>query len=343
MQIPNLENIKTSDFLKIAGIAVVVLIVIIFAVRLVKSSFSVITRESTASSGKMTPMYDVSSEAMGYGESGEMGLSVRNIADSIGIPPTPNNTIPGDDAEEYEVTEYNTSIETRNKDNVCAIFEDLKQLDYVIFESASAYDNGCYFRFKVKNENVGQVLDIIESMDPKDFSENTYTIKTLVDDYTSEVEILEKKKASIEETLESAVKAYDDITNIATRTQNAEALAKIIDSKIGIIERLTDKKININSQLERLARSKAEQLDRILYTNFYVNVTENKYIDVNNLKDSWKIAIKKFVRDINISIQDISVNLIAVLFSVVQYIIYFFILLFAVKYGWKIAKQVWRK
>lgn len=337
-------NLKASQILKIAGAALAVIVVLVFLFRISSSSFSVLTKKGVSgasSEGIMAPAYD-----MAYGSGGgETALSARNAADSgIIMPPVPGGrTIPGDDAEEYEVTSYDVAIETREKENTCGVFEDLKKKEYIIFENANDHDRGCYFRFKVKNDNVQEVLDVIDSMNPADFSENTYTIKKLVDDFTSEAEILENKKASIEKTLEDAIAAYDDITSIATRTQDAESLAKIIDSKIGIIERLTAKKIDITSQLERLARSKSEQLDRLLYTNFSVSVTEDKYIDVKNLKDSWKIAVKKFVRDINSAIQDVSLNLLASLFSALQYVIYFFIILFAAKYGWGIARKVWRK
>jgi hypothetical protein len=106
---------------------------------------------------------------------------------------------------------------------------------------------------------------------------------------------------------------------------------------------LTQERININAQLERLGRAKAEQLDRLDYTYFSVNVLENKFVDWQNLKDSWKMAIKSFVSDINKVMQDITINLIAFLFFAIQYVIYLFVVLIIVKYGWKLAKYIWKK
>src|SRR3989339_721006 len=162
----------------------------------------------------------------------------------------------------------------------------LKPREDVIFENASEYEKNCNYSFKVKRDSVKEILSIIESLDPKELNENTYTIKRLIEDYTRDV----------------------------------ENLAKIIDSKIRIIERLTQERININSQLERLNRSKAEQLDRLEYTYFRVYVFENKFIDREDLKDSWKTAIKSFVRDINKIAQDITINLAALLFLILEYI-----------------------
>jgi hypothetical protein len=140
-----------------------------------------------------------------------------------------------------------------------------------------------------------------------------------------------------------ALAAYDEISVIATRVQDASSLAKIIDSKINLIERLAQARININSQLDTISRSKAEQLDRLDYTYFHVNVSENKFIDGKNLKTSWELALKEFVRNTNQTLQDITINLVGLLLLVIQYLIYLLILLVVAKYGWKFAKRLWFK
>ena len=89
--------------------------------------------------------------------------------------------------------------------------------------------------------------------------------------------------------------------------------------------------------------SKADQLDRLEYAYFRVDIVENKFIDGQSLKDSWKAAIKEFVRDINGVAQDITINLVAFLFFALQYAVYFFILLVIVKYGWQSIKHIWKK
>jgi hypothetical protein len=351
MQFPNNLNLKPANIFKIAGLALVVIIVITLAFRLIGSSFKSLTPGSNGRSVvTQDAVFDMDDEEyamkdMGYGESsGSVGLSIRNvIAPEPSMPPMDNTATTGDDAEDFEVTEYGVNIETRHLEDTCKKVADLKSREDVIFENANEYERSCSYNFKVKHDSVDEILTIIEELDPKELNENTYTIKRLIDDYTSEVEILEKKMASIEETLNNAVSAYDDITDLATRTQDVESLAKIIDSKIRIIERLTQEKININAQLERINRSKAEQLDRLEYTYFNVRVVENKFIDGQNLKESWKVAVKSFVRDINTVAQDITINLVSLLFLILQYIIYLFIMLIIAKYGWKFAKNVWKK
>ena len=126
MQIPNPENIKSSQILKISGIAIVLIIILVFAVRLTSSSYSSITRKGISTSQSMG-MAGVAYDKNGNDYDGEeMALSVRNVAGSGIVPPRPN-TIPGDNAEEFEVTEYNASIESRDKNKICSVFEDLKK------------------------------------------------------------------------------------------------------------------------------------------------------------------------------------------------------------------------
>ena len=335
-------NLKTSTILKIAGLAIVAIIVVVFAFSLIGTSLKSLSGNQTSTRlFKGMPAYD---SAMTESAGVSMGLSARNVASAPSpiMPPNQNGTT-GDNAEEFEVTEYNANIETRQLDQTCAQVAGLKGKDYVIFENASEYDQGCNYVFKVKKINVAEILAVIKEMNPKDLVENTYTIKTLVDDYTSKIEILQKKLASIDETLKKAVAAYDEVGTLATKIQNVETLTKIINNKIDIIERLTQERININAQLEQIGRAKAQQLDRLEYTYFRVNILEDKFIDGENLADSWKAAVKEFVTNINKVIQDITVNLIAFLFVMLQYIIYLFILLFVVKYGWKLIKYIWKR
>lgn len=280
---------------------------------------------------------------MAYGKPAMVTLSSNNVRGSIVMPAPSQPTVPGTDAEDFEVKDYNATIESRNKDADCAEIMKLKKATYVIFENANDYDRGCNYTFKVEHAHVDEVLAVIKALDPKNLSESVYTIKQQLDDYTSEADILKLKLGSIDATLVSAVKAYDEITALAIKTQNSDSLAKIIDSRINLIERLTNERINVATQLERLSRSKGDQLDRLKYTYFNVSVSENKYVDGQVIRDSWKFAVKGFVYDMNSAIQGITINLISFVLTMLQYAIYFFILVMSLKYLWKGVKFIWNK
>lgn len=328
-----------KKYLKGTGITLLILI----ALSIVLPGLQSVSRELNLSTpqtllksspiGGNSPAYDSY-----YAEDAieEASLSVRNI-----MPGNPTST--GNLAEDFEIKEYTARIETNDKDVTCQIIADLKADEDIIFENANDNETGCRYNFKVKNERASEVLAIVNSLDPRDLNESTYTIKQTLDDYTSEIDILEAKKASIESTLQDALTAYDQVTTLASNSNDIETLAKVIDSKLATIEKLTQQQILVNEQLDRIQRSKQMQLDRIDYTYFYVNISENKYIDKDDIKDSWKLAVKSFVRDVNESLQGLTIGLIYLLVQILQYGIYLFILLFVVKHGWDYIQSFWKK
>jgi hypothetical protein len=286
--------------------------------------------------------YDSSYAPGGFTTSGAVGMPALSIRNILPVPPVFGG-VTGNTAEQFEVTEYNASIETGNIEKTCKDITDLKALSYVIFENSSDYHGGCSHTFKVEHTRASEILSRIEALHPENISENTYTIKRQIDDFTSQTEILENKQKSIDETLESALKAYDDITRLATRTEDTETLARIINNKIQIIERLTMEQVNIGSQLEQLARAKADQLDRLEYTFFTVSAHEDKYLDWDSIKDAWKNALHNLIFTINRALQDATVNFLAFLVSLLPYILYILVCIGIGKYAWKIVKGVWKR
>lgn len=342
------KKLKLFGGLKIVGIVfggLIVLAVIITVVGMV-SSFR--PRGAMVGSDFNSPgmykMADVAGEASSYGNSiapSSLSLSLRNIVGKE-APPAYNQTA-GNDAEDYEVTNYSASIRTRDLNNVCAQIAGLKSLDYVIFESANLYNQGCNYVFKVKIDRKEEILAVIKSLKPRDLTESSYTIKRQVDDFTSEIDILTKKRASIDETLGKAILSYDEVTNLAVQTKDVESLTKIIDNKLQLINRLATERISVNSELERLNRQKTDQLDRLAYNYFQITVVESKFIDGQAIKDSWRNAVKDFINNINKMAQNVTINLLSVVVVFVQIVFYFFILLLAVKYGWKLTKYLWKR
>ena len=341
-------NLTPKKALKAAGVVLAGLVVLAAVISLAAPSVRNAGSGLTYQLGLAPSSADMAMKSEAYAEmayDGAVGLSVRNVeaVPAIGLPspidPTP---VPGEDAEEYEVTSYSASIETRNAERDCAVLLGLKAREDVIFESASEHDRGCHVSFKIRRQSAPEILEIISGMDPKDLNESTYTIKRLVEDYTSELEILEGRLEAINKTLADAVAAYDDITRVASQTRDAEALAKIIDSKIQIIERLTNQRISVSAQMERLGRAKAEQMDRLAYTAWSVSVYENRFVDGEQIRDSWKAAVQNFVRTANGIVQGITVGLVALLLLAVQWAIYLLILVLMAKYGWQALVRIWK-
>lgn len=291
---------------------------------------------------------NVAPQAMDMGESygGSVATSRgKVVSGTTGIvaPYPPVYTPPaGDTSEEFEVTNYNASIETQNLEEACGKIFALKSRKDVIFQNSDENERNCNYSFKVTKEKANEVLDLLKSMDPKTLNENVYTIKKILESYDSQEVILKRKEEAIQATLKSATADYDAVAALARSTKDTESLTKIMNSKIDLIQRLTNESIQNNAQLEQLARDKAEQADQLVYTNFYVSIVEDTYVNGRDLKESWEQAVKDVVMTINTIAQTMTVGLVALAFMLIQYIIYFVILLFVAKYGWQFTKKVWR-
>ena len=281
--------------------------------------------------------------AMDYDDGGyaEEPMAERSYAGG-GIAPTINVSPTGSDAEDYEVREYNGSIKTRNIDETCGVIAQLKAKDYVIFENSDKNKDNCYYRFKVNKENNEEILAVIQNLDPEYFNANIRTIKGSIEHYESEVEILTKKLTSVEDTLRNAQSAYDEISKIATEQRDSETLAKIIDSKLNLIEKLTNERLSIKERIDRYNKSKADQMDRLDYTFYNINVYKDVLFDWKNIKDDWKREFKQMVQEINQTFQGLSLGLVMYLFKFVQIAIFFLISLFLVKIVWAFTKKIWK-
>ena len=259
--------------------------------------------------------------------------------------PPPEDPIfsPGADAEDFEVTTYSLKYETRELSRVCSAIADLKAFEHVIFESSNERDRSCSYTFKVTNERADEVVRALTALDPKELNENTRTIKRAIEVTISEQKILEQKLAVIDETLSSAIASYDKIAALATSTSDVENLTKIINLKITLIERLTQSRLSVRAQLDRIVKAAADQNDRLKFTFFKVQVIENVFVDGEQLKDTWKAATRAFVRNANDVVLNVSINLIVFMLVVLQYLLYLFLLLIIAKYAWVGAKYIWRK
>lgn len=244
--------------------------------------------------------------------------------------------------EDYEIKDYSADIKTSNKDEICADFSSLKSKDYVIFENSNNWDNSCYFRFKVLKENEKEIIAKIEGYKPEYFNVNIQTIKRQVENFETEIDILNKKLRSVEDTITEAQKSYDELMVLATEKQDTESLAKIVDSKLNLFNNLTNQRQDIRSKIQRYSRDKSLQLEKLKYSFFNVNVIANLIVDWKEIKNSWKYQVQEFVSDLNNIAQDLTVNLVNYIVRFFQVVVYFFISLFILKLVWFFTKKIWK-
>lgn len=322
---------------KVVGMVFLGIIALSVAIALVGFSFRTLLQTNQVSRNYMEDSvgYD-----MGYG--GVMSESVM-MSPKVAMPTTPGyDYSTGADAEDYEIKTYNATVKTRRLEKTCAVIADLKSRPEVIFENANQNENSCYYSFKVAKDSTEAILKVVESLKPEDLNENIRTIKGTVEFYDKQLEILDKKLKSIEETLDKAQSAYDEVAELATRKQDVESLSTIISNKLNLIEKLTNERMNVKEQIDRYTQNKADQLDRLNFSFFNVNIYKDLIFDWKEIKDSWKWELKAFVNNFNEVIQGISVNLVTYMIRFVQVALYFFISVFLLKFAWMATKRIWR-
>lgn len=322
---------------KIIGLVIAGIIVLTITISLISLSFKTVFYGGNS--------YDDNyyNEGLAQDISMSDSASIRSLSKQIILPPEPNQPTTGNTAEDFEIREHNGTIRTRQLEETCGKISELKKLDYVIFENANAGETSCYYNFKVKIENENEILEIIKALDPESFNTQIQTIKRIVDDYDSELDILNKKLASIETTLSDAQNAYDELQKLATEKEDVESLAKIIDSKLNLIDRLTQQRIEIRTEIDQFNKAKSEQLDRLNYAYFNLNIYEDLYIDIERIKQTWQSEIKSFVRNINDMLQNITINLVEYVLNFLLISVYFFISLILLKVVWVVTKKIWKR
>lgn len=256
--------------------------------------------------------------------------------------PVSTPAVVGSDAEDFEIKDYTVGIETRDKNEACSVIRNLKKQPAVIFEQSREYDAGCSYVFKVANKEAATILAFLEAQNPKTLEEQSYTIKSEITYYADEVAILENKLTSLDKTLTEAVASYESLSKLATEVGDVESLVKVIDSKLMMIERLTNARIEASNRLDAMSKAKAEALDKTTYTYFRVTVYESVFLDTEATLASWKSATQQFVRETNVLLQDITIGFVSFMLLLAKFALYLVVLLFVLRFGVRFVKQVWK-
>ncbi len=319
--------------LVLAGVVVVSIVIALFG-------FSIRTIFQTTQYGQGGE-YSDSAPYAGAG----LRMTKQGFATQADIAPMPpeGGYVTGTDAESYEVKTFSADVKTSHLEETCGKISALKPRADVIFETANVNDDNCNFSFKVKKEKEAEIVALIEGLKPDNLNANTQTIKGTIESFDKQLQILENKLASIEDTLTKSQRAYDEVTRLATAKQDVESLAKIIDSKLNLIERLSTQRIQVKQEIDQYKQGKSDELDRLNYSFFSVNILKDLIFDWKQIRDSWKFEMKAFVDNFNGVIQGISVNLLTYMIRFIQVAIYFFLSLFLLKYVWLATKKIWRR
>lgn len=306
--------------------------------------------------GKSAAMYDMAEYGgtSGVAESGRPAsarapaISAEDIASSYipmamssPEPPHDPSYVPGEDAEEFEIQSFTVAYETNQLSATCDAISALKPNQDVVFTYAQSGEKYCAYRFKVATLALPEVLGYLESLDPKELTQTTESVKRRIDDFMDRRAILTQNADAVEAVLTEAIDSFDALSMLAEREGNADALARSITKKIELIDQLRQRREHIRNQLDSLNRAEAELRDRLAFVTFAVSVREVVYIDRERMSDSWRAALQRFVTTTNDLMQKVTVGLVSFILYLAVFAVYGFILLLVLKFGWRFVRDMW--
>ncbi len=342
------ENWKSFSLVRkiiLCVVGVVIAVVVLLVISFIKASFG---HSMNLSQGGMVPSMSLpASRQPSYEGASSMAYSkvaYDSYGGTIGSSPIVyDQAVATSDAELFEVTSYQATIESRTMEEDCLTVQNLKADDAIIFLSSNVGKTSCSFTFKAKKSSTQKALDAINGLDPKQLTENVHTIEDTLINYDRRKVILENKLKTIDSILTEAVASYQEVSRLAIQTGSVTNLRQAINDKVDIVERLTQKKLAIEQELSSISNSSSSDLDETNYAQFSVYIVKDTYIDKDGLVSSWKSEIKRLVREINNSIQAITIGFLSILFVIVKYILYLLVTVVLLKYLKKIIVMIWNK
>jgi len=241
----------------------------------------------------------------------------------------------------YEARSYDVRYRVRDLDMLCNQIEQFKPLPHVVFEQQMRNEHTCYYHFKVTQGYASATVSWLLARDPDDLTASTDVVKKQLVRYSSQMDILLQKQEVIEQTLQDTLSAYGELIDLATRANDIESLTKVVDSKLAMVQKLSQQRLTLAQQIGVLTRQQADLQDRVDFVSFAVRVEQYDILDLVSLKNSWMNELRAFVVTINSTLQRFTLHLIENLFALALLLVYAVILLVLVKHGWREVKRFW--
>lgn len=331
---------SATSILKVSGIALATLVALsvgltIFGVLLSfgQRTISSITPQGYGSTGAMARL-DAPSMMQKVANYAPMGGGMRDMdmaeesyagADMVMSAPgmmmaPPMPSINGSrNAELYQREGYSASYETRKFKETCTAIEELKPLSYVLFDSANSAERYCAYSFRVEKDKTEEVVAKLKALNPKDWNVSIDSVAQGIENTGDRVDILKRRLASIDETLNEAEAAFARLSALATQNARVTDLTNIITQKLSMVERLTNEKLSLEEQIRQYSGGKDDQIEETTYSHFSVSVSKWSAIDWQSLKDSWKYKIQSTLRDISDTLASILLTIPALVLTFIWY------------------------
>lgn len=254
--------------------------------------------------------------------------------------PAPGGYVDG--LEDYETTDYSVSARTRQFDEFCASLRTLKTEDRFAFTYLSEETNHCSATFYTDEQYVEEVLSRFGQLSGVEISRNTFSVTQRRERLENRTDILRQQLESVDRTLSVGETQFDEIIAIARASNDASELSSAISEKLRMIDSLTQRKIDLISQLDNILQKSAELNERLDKVQFNVSVQRSTPIYPGQDQRKWQLAWKQLGDEFTNTLIGLSSGLGIFLLKVMQYGVYLLILLLLAKLVWQFGRKVWK-
>jgi len=259
------------------------------------------------------------------------------------IPPTvPTTGGYTQNLEQYETTDYQVSGRVKAFELFCDNLETLKADDRYDFRTLQSSLNNCRATFFTEERYAADVLTQFQQNEGVQTSRMTESVTRHREQIQSRSNIIQQQLNSVTSTLIEAEQAYNEIAAFARAERDTETYSEAITEKLRQVDQLTQRKISLTSQLDALAQQAADLNERIGVVQISVNVSRSYTLNPDKVAREWEQAWELLTDTwTNFGIW-LTVYLGIFLLFVAQWSLYVIILLVLARFGYKLARRIWK-
>ena len=255
--------------------------------------------------------------------------------------PTPDGYTSG--LESYETTNYRVSARTKDFDGLCGAVAGLKSDPQIHFRSITSSLNNCYASFFVAEEKVDGVLATLSGYRGVEVNRNTESVTRHKQQLESQTAILQQQLARVDSSLVAAQAQLDRLNQIFNSSDEVTRLSSEVTRSLQYIDQLTQRKINLISQLDNLYQQSADLAERMQVVQFDVNVSRANPIIIDKYERQWDNAWEELKDTFTETLIGLTAFFGIFLLWVIRIGLYLLVVLVLVRGLWKFAKVLWSK
>ena len=336
-QIPQNQPKKYKAIKIIAGatLALLVLFIVVAILTSLSSSSTSLSSNSVSIGKRAVSETAMSPQAMMM----DGGADFAAIAPDMYYP-APDNYI--DNLEQFETTDYRISGQLREFETFCDYLSELKADERFDFSSLSSSLNNCQATFFTKEEYANQALQNLGSFAGVQTTRTTQSVTRHREQIQSRTSIVQQQLQSVTETLIEAESAYNEIADFARAQRDTETYSHAITEKLRQVDQLTQRKISLTSQLDSLAQQSADLNQKIGVIEINVYVNRAHLLNPDKTARAWGDAKELLTDTWNQFGIWLTVYLGVFILFVLQWSVYLIILIVLARFGYKLARKIWR-